>query len=297
MISHQALVAALGADARKALTRRSNWLGLRQLAGHWGAILLCGTLIAMKVPFWPVLLPVQGILIVFCFTALHETIHKTAFASERLNDLVAWTCGFLIALPPRWFRYFHFAHHRFTNDPTRDPELAAPKPETLSQYLVHLSGIAVWRFHLRTLIHNSAGRADDTFLPAKGRAKVTRETRLFLLLYALLTVGSLALGSALLLWVWLLPALLGQPFLRAYLLAEHGGCPQVANMLVNSRTTLTNRLVRFLAWNMPFHAEHHAYPAVPFHKLPQFHAHTRDHLGTLEPGYLAFHRKTLSALT
>ena len=65
-------------------------------------------------------------------------------------------------------------------------------------------------------------------------------------------------------------SLLGQPFLRAYLLAEHARCPHVANMLENTRTTFTTALVRLIAWNMPFHAEHHAYPAVPFHKLPRF---------------------------
>ena len=85
-------------------------------------------------------------------------------------------------------------------------------------------------------------------------------------------LASVALSSPALLWVWIVPILLGQPFLRAYLLAEHARCPHVANMLENTRTTFTTALVRLIAWNMPFHAEHHAYPAVPFHKLPRFHA-------------------------
>ena len=100
-----------------------------------------------------------------------------------------------------------------------------------------------------------------------------------------------AAGSADALFAWVLPALLGQPFLRLYLLAEHGRCPFVANMFENSRTIFTNRLVRFLAWNMPYHAEHHAYPAVPFHRLPELHALARPHLRVTEAGYAAFHRK------
>ena len=297
MVSHQALVASLSPDQRKDLTARSDWIGLRHLAGHWGAIVLCGALIALAVPLWPALLVVQGVLLVFCFTTLHETIHKTAFRSERLNDWVAMVCGLLILLPPRWFRYFHFAHHRFTNDPARDPELAAPKPANLRQYLIHLSGLGVWWFHLKTLVRDAAGKADDGFVPEKARRKVVREARAYLAVYALLAAGSIALGSDLLLWIWLVPLLLGQPFLRAYLMAEHSGCPNVANMLENSRTTVTSRLVRLLAWNMPYHAEHHAFPAVPFHKLPAFHAHTRRHLGVLEPGYLGFHRALLKSLS
>ena len=111
------------------------------------------------------------------------------------------------------------------------------------------------------------------------------------LLYVLLAGASLAAGSAVLVFVWLLPLLLGQPFLRLYLLAEHGGCPFVPNMLENSRTTQTTWLVRKLAWNMPFHAEHHSFPGVPFHRLPQLHALIKEHLKVTEDGYFRFHRQ------
>ena len=87
-----------------------------------------------------------------------------------------------------------------------------------------------------------------------------------------------------------------QPFLRLYLLAEHGNCPLVENMLANSRTTLTNRVVRWIAWNMPYHAEHHAWPIVPFHQLPHLHDHLREHLGQVERGYTTFNRSYFERL-
>ena len=46
----------------------------------------------------------------------------------------------------------------------------------------------------------------------------------------------------------------------------------------------TWRLVHFFAWNMPYHAEHHAYPAVPFHALPRLHGHVKTRLANLAPG-------------
>jgi fatty acid desaturase len=114
-----------------------------------------------------------------------------------------------------------------------------------------------------------------------------REARVLIAVYAGLFGLGVAAGSALLLWTWVLPLALGTPALRGYLLAEHGRCPHVADMLLNSRTTATNRLVRWLAWNMPFHAEHHAYPAVPFHRLPLLHlALRRQRRAT--PGYARF---------
>lgn len=94
--------------------------------------------------------------------------------------------------------------------------------------------------------------------------------------------------------MWLLPVLLGQPALRLFLLAEHGDCPQVANMFENTRTTFTTAVVRFLAWNMPYHVEHHVYPAVPFHQLPQLHQRMRDELRVTADGYAAFAKAYLA---
>jgi fatty acid desaturase len=117
-----------------------------------------------------------------------------------------------------------------------------------------------------------------------------------LALYAALCALSIYFRSPVLLYVWIIPAIIGQPFLRLYLLAEHGRCPFVANMLDNSRTTYTNWLVRKLAWNMPFHAEHHSYPGVPFYRLPEFHEVIKERIGTLEHGYVRFHRNYLKEL-
>jgi fatty acid desaturase len=44
--------------------------------------------------------------------------------------------------------------------------------------------------------------------------------------------------------------------------------------------------VRLFAWNMPYHPEHHAYPAVPFHALPRLHEGVRAKIANLEPGYV-----------
>jgi fatty acid desaturase len=67
-------------------------------------------------------------------------------------------------------------------------------------------------------------------------------------------------------------------------------------MFANTRTTFTTGLVRFLAWNMPYHAEHHAWPSVPFHKLPDLHRIARPHLKETEQGYARFARRYATSL-
>ncbi len=286
-LDHMALIKALPAETKAALTRRSNAAGLRHLALYLGAIALCMLGIAVKVPLWPVLMLPLGILLVFLFTLSHECTHKTPFRTAWLNDLMGHLCAVVIALPFIWFRYFHLAHHKWTNDPERDPELEhGPRPDTLGRWLLYLSGWGYWRGMILTLWLNASGRITADYLPPRRHRAMRIEARLLLAVYAL--AGLSLFWSPLVLWLWLVPVLLGQPFLRAYLLAEHGLCPPVANMLENSRTTFTNRIVRFLAWNMPYHAEHHAFPNVPFHQLAAFHALTRAHLRATSHGYSAF---------
>jgi fatty acid desaturase len=67
-------------------------------------------------------------------------------------------------------------------------------------------------------------------------------------------------------------------------------------MLANTRTTLTLWPLRTLAWNMPFHVEHHTYPGVPFHRLPAAHRLLRSKIGVLGRGYIAVHWEILGTL-
>jgi fatty acid desaturase len=298
-----AIYATGGAGAREraallALAARSNLRGLGQLGLHLVALLATGAGVALaQHTVWlvPAMLP-YGIVLVFLFAPLHETIHRTAFESRRLNDRVAWICGAVLLLPPEYFRAFHFTHHRYTQDPARDPELATPKPATLGAYLWQVSGLPYWRERIATTCRHALGRAGEPFIAPHARPRIAREARLLLGVYALLALGSILAGSDALLVFWLAPVLLGQPFLRMYLLAEHTGCPLVSAMLENSRTTRSTALIRRLAWNMPYHAEHHAHPALPFHALPAAHRLLESKIPVQAEGYLAVQREILATL-
>ncbi|UWQ52402.1 fatty acid desaturase [Leisingera caerulea] len=286
-MDHTRLIKSLPPGTKAALTTRSNAAGLRHLALYLAALAACTAGIALKAPLWPLLLLPQGVLLVFLFTLSHECTHQTPFRSKWLNEAAGHFCALAIGLPFTWFRYFHLAHHKYTNDPDRDPELEhGPRPATMAQWLGYLSGWGYWRGMAATLWRNAFGTIEAPYLPRRRHADMRLEARLLLLIYAaaLLTL----LASPLVLWLWILPLLIGQPVLRAYLLAEHGLCPAVANMLENSRTTFTNRIVRFVAWNMPYHAEHHAFPNVPFHQLPALHGIARDYLKSTSDGYAEF---------
>lgn len=291
-MDHKSFVASLPPSEKTRLTTLSNAQGLLHLAGHLALIAVMGGLILAGVPGWPLLLVPQGIALVFLFTLEHECTHRTPFAAPALNDWVGRICGVLLLLPFEWFRYFHLAHHRWTNLPGQDPELEGEKPETLRAWLIHVSGLPYWFAMAKVTLSLAIGRGEAPYLPAPALPRIRAEARVLILIYALV-LASLPIWTGLF-WIWLLPVLLGQPFLRLYLLAEHGDCPRVANMLENTRTTYTTALVRFLAWNMPYHVEHHSYPAVPFHQLPNLHKALKAHLKVTAEGYAAFSKDYLA---
>lgn len=292
MPDHRAFLAALPAAERASLAERTNRGGLIHLAGHVGLILAVSAAIAFRVPLWPLLLPLQGVLLTFLFTLEHECTHRTPFRSDALSDWIGRIAGLVLILPFEWFRYFHLAHHRFTNLPGQDPELESAKPETPAAWLWHVSGLPYWASAFRLMLRLCLRREAAPYLPERALPRMAREARVMAGLCAAAALSLIA--TPLLLWLWVIPMLIGQPVLRLYLLAEHGDCPFAANMFENTRTTFTNRVVRFLAWNMPYHVEHHVLPAVPFHRLPDLHDRMRSHLKVTADGYAAFNRDYLA---
>ena len=288
----------LADDELSALVERSDARGLAHLALHTLAIAAAGALYARASDTaW--MLPaawLYGTVLVFLFAPLHETVHYTAFRRRWINRAVATVCGWILVLPPRYFRAFHLEHHRYTQDPERDPELAVPPPGTWPAYLWRVSGFQYWTSRVRTILAHAAGKVGEPYIGTSQRAAVVGEARLHLASYALVAAVSVAAGNAALLWFWIVPIALGQPMLRLYLLAEHTGCPMVPDMLANSRTVHTNAVVRFLAWNMPYHAEHHAHAAIPFHAPPRAHAALAPHVRTQSPGYASVHRELIRGL-
>ena len=293
MLDHTAFLSSVPAHTRDALTDRSNGPALAHLLGHLVLIGCLAVFVAYALPGWPLALPALGVALAFLFTLQHECTHQTPFRIRWLNEVVGHATGLILIQPFQWFRAFHMAHHRFTNDPARDPELATPKPDTLPAILWHLGCLGYWRAKLVTLVSNAFGPLDANYIAPRQKRRIRLEARLMILIYALAVV---LFGTALF-WFWLLPLALGFPVLRLYLLAEHGLCPPVANMFENTRTTFTNRAVRWLSWNMPYHAEHHAWPAVPYHALPRLHQLSAPHLKSTSEGYSAFAAEYVSSTT
>ncbi len=281
------------------LNERSNLKGALQLAGHLVVMGASGYLWASQMGDRPLLafpaLVVYGFSFSSMFAAMHECVHRTAFANNRVNDIVAWFAGLLSFYNGTFYRRYHKWHHRYTQIPDKDPELEDRKPTNMGEYLLEISALPWWIGKLKTHFRIALGQVEDyPYIPETARREVVRSVRLQLLAYGAAIVFSIAFQQPWFLLYWVLPLAIGQPILRAILLAEHTGCSYGDNPLSNTRTTLTLFPLRFLMWNMPFHAEHHFCASIPFHALPTAHTKLASHFAHVDAGYLNVHRHIIA---
>jgi fatty acid desaturase len=281
------------------LSIRSDLQGFVRTASHYGVIAILAALIWVVSSRYGVgwalpLIAVQGYFVAFLFMAVHETAHKTAFQNRMLNLAVGHLSSFAIALPYEYYCLFHWDHHRHTQNPDKDPELlVGPVPASDAHLALAYSGLLQVAVRVRLMLrHALIGNVNVPWVPESKRGIVVMEARLYLAGYALLLLASSALDTAILLWIWAIPLVIGQLFLRPYLYAEHTGCERTRSAFQNTRTTYTATLVKWFTWNMPYHVEHHAYPSVPFHALPKLNQIVDDQIIYRGQGYLAVARET-----
>jgi fatty acid desaturase len=281
------------------LSRRSDLRGALRLSVHTGCMGATGLLVWLAEPLWYLLIPamaLHGVTIVTLFAPMHECVHRTAFASRVANEVVGWIAGVLSFYNSTFYWHFHSWHHRYTQDPDRDPELMFPKAASRFEYLREISSFNFWFRRLIDYPRLALGLVRNLpFMPESARRRIALSMSAQLLIY-LAGAVSIALGFREVLYFWFLPALLAQPLLRALLIGEHTGCSQDRNGLTNTRTTLASFPIRLLMWNMPYHAEHHLYPAIPFHLLPTLHCEVRAAVRHVAPGYVAANREIVQSL-
>jgi len=233
-----------------------------------------------------------GLVSSFYFAGFHESIHGTAFATRALYRIVSHLFGFTIFRGANWYYYFHWHHHRFTNDPERDPELSgtttdradptaqSSKAQALWAYALFLSGYPFGFERIPGMVRHALGRPDtESWVDTdQKRSVVQKEYLMYTSGYAALALASLVYPSTVgsrLWYYWLLPHILGAGHLRYYQTAEHRGCTPGhftdTNAWLVSRTTVSWWFYTRLAWNMPYHQEHHAWPNVPFYLLPELY--------------------------
>ena len=272
----------ISGEELRAYNQRTNLRGGLQAGSHLLAIVLAGVALHLSWgSYWAMLwFVVLGTLLNFLYAGQHELSHWTVFRTRWLNTSLGHLFGFLVLMPREHDRMEHYQHHRHTQNPELDGELqGSPFYESLSSYLWYASGIGYWIGIIWRTVGTAFTFRFPNFFTEKQRRLSTFEARIYLLGYLTIAFLSLYLQSWFVVTYWLAPMLATKFIHNCQNLAEHTGMPNEPDILINTRTIKSNRLLNWLAWNMPYHTAHHTYPAVPFYKLPRLHSDMVASLG------------------
>jgi fatty acid desaturase len=241
-----------------------------------------------------------GSVLSFAYAASHECSHGTAFRTRWLNEAIFWVTSFIFIEEPLYRRYSHAGHHTYTWFNRLDPQKPYGNPMTVLKYAIVTLGPMLYWDAARQLIRHGRGRfteAERAFLPASEIPKVTRNSRIMGAGYLALLLPTVALQSLWPLLLYFVPRLLGGCIINGYINTQHMCMAEdERDHRETTRSIRCNWLERLLYWNMNYHIEHHLYPAVPFHALPQLSAQIRAELPAPAPGIVAANIQILGAI-
>jgi len=275
----------------KKLCVPSNAMGSLQTLSHVGAIAATGTLLweSMGTGWALPWFVVHGVLLNFLYAGQHELSHYTVFRTRWLNEWVGRLFGFVLFFPRTFDQVQHMAHHRFTQEWARDGELARAR-YTLSSFLWWMSGISYWYTRWRRIVRFSFRLVTESYLPAARHEELIFEARIHLVGYAVIAGVSWVAHSRAAVVLWLAPMVVTKFAHQLQNTIEHLGLTHDSNVLINTRSTRTNALMRWMGWQMQYHTAHHAFPGVPFHHLRELHQEIFTKRGAVAPSmtYLGF---------
>ncbi|UXN69776.1 fatty acid desaturase family protein [Devosia neptuniae] len=229
----------------------------------------------------------------------HECGHGTAFKTRWMNNVVYQIACFMIMRNPVTWRWSHARHHTDTVIVGRDPEIAVMRPPDLFRVILNFFGILDAGCAMLDMVRNAAGVVtpeEKSFIPEMEHAKVIRVARIWLAIYLATLALSLWMGSILPLMLIGLPRLYGAWHHVLTGLLQHGGlADNVTDHRLNSRSVLMNPVSRFIYWNMNYHVEHHMFPMIPYHALPQLHELIKHDLPTPNKSIIDGYREMVPA--
>ncbi len=290
-------------DTLNALAQKRDWPAIRDTLIWLASMVLCAVLVIQWWPSWQAVFPlmIYGVLYGSASDSRwHECGHNTAFKTPWMNRVVYQIACFMIMRNPVSWRWSHTRHHLNTILVGRDPEIALMRPPDVLHVCLNFLGLVDAYHAVRLMFQNAFGRlgsSEQTYVPEREAAMAFRIARIWLLVYAGVCLAAVVTSSLLPLLLVGTPRLYGAWHHVLTGLLQHGGlADNVTDYRLNTRTVYMNRVSRFIYWNMNYHLEHHMYPRVPYHALPELHKILQPDMPQPCTSILAGYRQMLPVL-
>jgi fatty acid desaturase len=274
-----------------------------------GVLIAGGGVLALSSSWWE---RIPGILLLGCMFAhaaelQHQALHNTGFRKQRANTISGIALGVPMVISFAAYRASHLRHHRYLGTPMNaeffdygDQYGAAGKRSraaALLSWLIRFSMAHHYRQFAVSLGRSLLGRDFDGENPTISR-RIRRDHLIILSVLTAMTAASVALGQALVLWLWLAPLVLVAGPVHALIeLPEHFQCETLSlDPFANTRTIRSNRLMVWFTNGNNFHVEHHLMPNLPIEQLTELHAEVKDRLRYFHPGYADYFSRLLKRM-
>ena len=285
----------------KALTRRSNWPGLKWFVTWVLALLVTGMGVYVSYGTWwigPAIVVHGAVLTVPSYALSHECAHGTVFRTRWLNEAMFWLSSLIYIEEPYHRRYAHARHHTFTWIKDKDAQMSFSTPLTSWSWFMEISTIGFFIYEAKLLVRNAVGAFDDNvtaYTPASELPKLQWGARAFLAIYGGLATFVVIAGAVWPLIYIVIPRLVGGPAMQFFTITQHAELEEDQPSIVHStRSFRSGPIGRFLYMNMNNHMEHHLYPMTPFHALPELATALKDQLPEPDPDIVTINAELIS---
>ena len=215
----------------------------------------------------------------------HEGTHDLISRNPKVNEVLTWLTLGIIGVSSTAHRAFHLDHHL---DPhtERDPEFR------LFNSVVR--GVPGWAY----LVIPAGAQIGINSYPFRSSKHRQFQQRVIIdLACAILLHSALALTLGVRLYLlFVIAPMYSGLFVASVLrgICEHhwlkAGGVKAGSKWTNARSITTNRWLEFFWSNVNYHLEHHLFPSVPYHRLPELRTLLEKelslHSSVIDDGYV-----------
>ena len=274
----------------KKLCKKSDWQGFKHMIIYFSFLGFFGYLaFATWGTWWSLLFFIIYGNIWGCSDAIwHETGHRTAFKTRKLNDFFYTIASYMNNFEPVRWRWSHSLHHSYTasvdpHDYEVDGSIFA-NHTIISFLFIFVPGSSFLTLHkslhLEILKHalGIETKVMKDCIPEDKRKDCINSSRLFVLLWISTIALSIILSSFLPILLFLLPKFFN--FLNViWGLTQHMGLKEdTKDHRLSTRSVRLSLIPSFIYWKMEYHIEHHMFPMVPSYNLPKLYEEIKDQL-------------------
>jgi fatty acid desaturase len=236
---------------------------------------------------WPVV-PLVSLVIGLSFAGLtfvgHELMHGAIVHGKRTQQVLGWITFLPFMLSPRlwsgWHNRVHHATANFADDPDAYATIERYRERSSTRFSVDMFSLGGrrWRGVLSLILGFTVQSADQLFMARSHGTLSPREHRIAFVETGLgvlaWSVVAALVGFVPFLFVFVLPLLVANACVMAFILTNHNLSPRVTidDPLVTGLSVTTPRAIEWITLGFGYHVEHHLFPAMSTRHAPAVRA-------------------------